>query len=261
MLVHGIDWYVIPFTQEIGTINKIDRLVVHDVFGCEIEIDRADRQYANENRRWSMFTTNVEGEGNNFSEYFILSPSVGSIKRKSEIIEDIRFIRDENANLVWAIESSTENGLGNPILGDERYLEGKDPVNSNHPKRENTHLKYKIQSNIQDHWIPFPLKGLGILEKGALLNLADRPYKDNNGEVVMGRFVNLSNGRVLNPSDHQGFEYLINEEEVPRSGIQVKRYVYLCRWVDGSSFLWIGRTNNSGRGEGSSNLKFDFTTE
>jgi hypothetical protein len=30
-----------------------------------------------------------------------------------------------------------------------------------------------------------------------------------------------------------------------------------ARWIDGSSHLWVGRRKGVGRGEGSSNLRFD----
>jgi hypothetical protein len=35
MLIHGIDWYVLPFTQELGTLCKITTLEVHDVLAAK----------------------------------------------------------------------------------------------------------------------------------------------------------------------------------------------------------------------------------
>ncbi len=50
---------------------------------------------------------------------------------------------------------------------------------------------------------------------------------------------------------------VIEEEEVPRIGASVKRKFQYARSSDGKSWLWIGRSKVAGRGEASSNLRFD----
>lgn len=49
--------------------------------------------------------------------------------------------------------------------------------------------------------------------------------------------------------------YYVNEEEVPRAGIM--RSFRRTRWLNGRTFLWIGRYKEAGKGEGWSNLQFD----
>ena len=49
------------------------------------------------------------------------------------------------------------------------------------------------------------------------------------------------------------------EEEVPREGARITRAYQLARWMDGSTYLWLGRRKTVGRGEGSSGLRFDTT--
>ena len=51
--------------------------------------------------------------------------------------------------------------------------------------------------------------------------------------------------------------YYVNEEEVPRAGKIVTRGYQRARWLDGATFVWIGRRVTTGRGEGSSGLAFD----
>ena len=51
--------------------------------------------------------------------------------------------------------------------------------------------------------------------------------------------------------------YFINEEEIPRAGVIVSRYWQRTRWLNGKTYLWIGRQKEAGKGEGWSNLKFD----
>ena len=53
-------------------------------------------------------------------------------------------------------------------------------------------------------------------------------------------------------------DYLrIEEEEVPRDGIEIKRAFNYARDASGRALLWIGRSKVTGRGEGSSGLRFD----
>jgi len=49
----------------------------------------------------------------------------------------------------------------------------------------------------------------------------------------------------------------IEEQEVPRSGIIIEQSMQRIRWMDGRTFLWVGRRKITGRGEGSSDLTFD----
>ena len=97
-----------------------------------------------------------------------------------------------------------------------------------------------------ENWRPFiPVRKPGttrsIKLQRARLPGADRPIR---GEVL----------RVPGA-------YFIEEEEVPRAGRIVDRRFQRARWIDGTAFLWIGRSSVSGRGEGSSGLAFDHIEE
>jgi hypothetical protein len=53
-------------------------------------------------------------------------------------------------------------------------------------------------------------------------------------------------------------DYLrLEEEEVPRDGAEVKRAFNYARDAKGRAVMWIGRSKRTGRGEGSSGLRFD----
>jgi hypothetical protein len=53
----------------------------------------------------------------------------------------------------------------------------------------------------------------------------------------------------------------LNEEEVPRAGKIVTRSWQRARWLNGATFLWLGRAVITGKGEGSSGLAFDQVVE
>jgi hypothetical protein len=45
--------------------------------------------------------------------------------------------------------------------------------------------------------------------------------------------------------------------ELSRAGLRVRRLVRRLRWTDGAVHLWLGRRAGPGRGESSSDLRFD----
>jgi hypothetical protein len=65
----------------------------------------------------------------------------------------------------------------------------------------------------------------------------------------------------LTPADPQAIlttDFLrLEEEEVPRDGIEIKRAFNYTRDAEGRALLWIGRSKKTGRGEGASGLRFD----
>lgn len=251
MLVHGNDWYVVPFAQDVGSLCRIDNVLVHDVFNETTLVNRAD---ADPETPWSLFATAV-GDGPERADYFILSPSAVGASLQSDPIEEVRFIRDEMANLAWGIERSTENGVGLRWPGHERADQlGSEPLEYHPAADDAPPLKYLLQTRVPEHWIPLvpvrrePGKRAIALQRAAAL----RPGEGDQPERI------LPLGRILNPSDpaHDP-KYWIEEEEIPREGTEVWRRIERSRWLDGSTHFWIARARRPGAGEGRSGLRFD----
>jgi hypothetical protein len=247
MLIHSNDWFVIPFDQPVGTAARIDELVVNDVFGGLTFVERADAAPAPPDARWTCFSI-ATAEGG-LADFFLVPPSASAARLVGEAIEDVRFVRDEQANLVWAIEQMTEGGDGRPWLGRERHVaairrEPKEvvPVTT-------APLLYRLQSFVPWHWFPMlpvlvnPVTGDTVLERGQMV----RPD---------GVTSPLPIGRLLRaPPD--GEPYRVREETVPRTGVKVIREVVRSRSLLGETHLWIARRKLPGRGEGSSGLRYD----
>jgi hypothetical protein len=255
MLLHGNDWYVIPYEQELGTLAKTDSLVVYDVFGHTTLVERADKSpTAPGTNRWTMFSiADVSGTTESLADYFLLPPSTGAATELGAVLEDVRFARDEMANMAWAIERVTESPIGEPRSGRERDAEiaaGQDL--SPTPSTGTAPLRYQIESQVPGNWIPLlgvqndPNNPSIMLEKGASL----RPLKNQTVAAVPAL------GRILNPSAAPA-PYQIFEEEVPRSGARLQRVVYRTRWHNGKTYLWVERRRQAGAGESQSNLRFD----
>ena len=243
-LDYGNDWFLVPIELAIGSIYQTHSLVVTETFGNRTLIRPIDS-----NSPWRMYQHShlrASGREGSAPNLFFLSPSLLK-SLESRPIEEVLFLRDEMANLVWGMERVIESPAENPLNRFEAYLEQKRRLEEEPPVEPVTvpgALRYRLTSEVPDYLTPLmPIrKGQGlILQRGAVLK--------TNGqiEIVPAR------GRIL----QSGQDLSLFEEEVPREGIHVTRSYQFARWIDGSSHLWIGRRKGVGRGEGSSGLQFD----
>ena len=113
-------------------------------------------------------------------------------------------------------------------------------------------LLYRLATDVPYHWFPFvPVAADGVPPTEGVIQLERRPlvrFLAGGTEVVPEPL-----GRVLVAADPLRLE----EDEVPRSGVDVVRTFQLARWTDGGYVLWCGRRRRTGKGEGSSGLRFD----
>jgi hypothetical protein len=251
MLVHGNDWFVIPYEVKVGSLCRVDSLVVRDVFGGDTVVERADRNPISAGVRWSLFSTTADQLPNGFADFMVLPPTAASFMSVGPVLEEVRFVRDQIANMVWAIEETVEGGAGAPRPGHERNL----PIAPT-PVPPGGLPQYRIQTDVPRHWIPFlpvttdSVSGAVVLERGAI--------PDPTSSVAEPiRPV----GRILQPSALVGQRYQICEEEVPRVGVRITRVVCRSRWTDGSTHLWTARSKVAAQGEASSGLAFDKLEE
>ena len=248
-LTYGNDWFVIPIELDVGSLCRTRSLVITDTFGIRTLI-KPSSELDEPRSTWRMFQhASVRGNGpaSPVSNLFILPPALLR-SLESRPIEEVRFLRDEMANLAWAVERVIESPADRPLNRFEAYLEQQqyrardtEEENSSAPKV----LRYRLATEIPDYWIPLmPVRiGQGLrLKRGAVLKT------DGSRGIVQAL------GRVLESNQNLS----LFEEEVPREGIRVTRSFQFTHWIDGSSHLWVGRRKGVGRGEGFSGLQFDI---
>jgi hypothetical protein len=128
-LVYADDWHLVPLELPLGTLTRIRSLRVHDVFGAggPEAIDPAVELGASEQDTWQLFTLADAraSQGSAPAPALFLPPSLGD-REESAPIEEVRFVRDEGANMVFAIEKALRNGLGNPVDGSQAHRERRD---------------------------------------------------------------------------------------------------------------------------------------
>jgi hypothetical protein len=253
MLTQSDDWFVVPFGQAVGSIVKIDQLLVRDVFGEWTLVARADAGAAPGPGRWSMYSITADGAPFGLAGYFLLPPGAARTTLDGPDLEEVRFVRDEQANMCWAVEAVTQDAAGRPWQGRERAPDIPDGTPP--PPATSAPLRYRLQTTAPVNWIPFvPVQVDATRRAVALERAAMQRFVD--GELTAVQPV----GRVLRPTNLDDPDvYRILEEEVARSGTRVLRADRRTRWTDGSTHLWTSRRRRAGMGEAASGLRYDLT--
>ena len=103
-------------------------------------------------------------------------------------------------------------------------------------------IRYVLGTTVPKNWIPF----IAVHAEGSVSE------------------IRLQRARMVGGDPPRGFllreprsPYFVEEEEVPRAGVFVERSWQRARWIDGRTFVWVGRRKTAGRGEGWSQLVFD----
>ena len=414
VIIHSNDWFVIPYEAKIGSLCRINSLIVTDVFGGTTNVKPAKMIERGIGWNvWDIFSLSKESAKSmrevnpcsslSTADFLFIPPTLGR-RYESIPIEEVRFLRDEMANLVWGIESTIRNCLGEPISGYEAYqdqlrrmkkhsykdaatnlhrlaidledstiqalitiidgiafeagiteitdaiannvklteiieiakglvTDDNDDINSiiesiiktaeksqlaevlrltenaaeylvktlkaltpealiSHtndaikilqgiksldnepidvsqkvdyilnkvdeyahdlglPKREEDKgplLSYRFASIIPENWIPYIAVRREVGKRSILLERANMIRND----LTLSPDPLLPKTLLLNSSPK------VNEETVSRAGLKVRLNYQRTRWINGSTYLWMGRSVGPGRGEGSSGLRFDY---
>ncbi len=262
-LVSDNDWFTIPIEMELGELCWVNHITVKDVFGITTVInnDKNTGQYldANPLKIWDAFKIRPsdllrERRQNNEELYkkeeqFLYLPPVTAFRQESRPLEELLFLRDEYANMVWGIERTVCNELGKPTNGYDLHLEMNGPFLKTEEETEDNNKampQFRLASPVPTNWIPY------------------LPFHIDDSNIELRRAVMLRNESKTAPEDIEPLSMLaqndlltIREEAIPRAGVRVQLTKQRVRWTDGQTYIWLGRKVLAGKGEGSSGLTFD----
>jgi len=261
-LVSDNDWFTFPIEMQLGELCWVNRITVKDVFGITTVInnDKDTGQYleANPLKMWDVFKIRPSdlmrerGKSNHElykkEEQFLYLPPVTAFRQESRPLEELLFLRDEYANMVWGIERTVCNELGKPVDGYDLHLELNGPFLKTEKNGENQNAlpQFRLASPVPTNWIPY------------------LPFHIDENNIELRRAVMMRNETNTAPEDIDPLSILaqkdllsIREEAIPRAGVRVQLTRQRVRWTDGQTYIWLGRKVLAGKGEGSSGLTFD----
>ena len=185
-LVYGGDWLLVPVEVPVGSLVRVRSLLVHDTFGQRVRIAPAPGDDG-----WRMFRLSPDGDPG------LLVPPALVVGLHGRDLEEVLLLRDEAANLAWAVERTVEGEHGLPVdRAQAAYASTPEPEA---PHAEGEAFTYRLIE-----------RGARALAPAAAAARAAR----RAGGRARGRRRRRRrpHGRVLSPGA------VLREEEVPREG-------------------------------------------
>ena len=274
--MYGNDWLITPMELKAGMVSAVKGIIVTDVFGSRYFINRPagdesfkSTRYAS---KWEMFTVSKKDayENSDFTTdgHLFFPPSLAR-NEESKPIEEIQFLRDEMANMVWAVEVKINDGCGQTLDGDSFAAVVSDEIESLTPKygeAEETvaDYSYLFQNSVPLNWIPFSPVKFEPGEPNAIREI--RLQRSTMPLFIKDRFVairpctNLMRTGI-NENDKVEKHKFINEEEILAVGTKVMLTHQRTRWFNGKTFNWLGAKKEISRTQANSGLSFDELVE
>lgn len=266
-LIYSNDWMLLPHDVKVGSICNIKDVVVRDVFGQYTKVRAAGYGDNTDWQRWTMYNLTRRGATPTLADTRLFVPQAVIKTMESEPLEKVTFLRDEMANMVFAIESIIQDGFGGGRDGTEAanqlhdYLVRTAPpyVPPAPPVANTAEIAYKLGTTVPENWIPFiPVRLGGVMSHEIQLRRAAMPRIIPGLPTVRIRPRTDLLKEGYDPSIPKWFPYYVFEEEVPRSGAIVTRTWQRTRGMDGKVYTWLGRRKQNGRGEVNSGLEYDL---
>lgn len=115
---YGNDWFSFPLETPVGSMTRVTSLAVVDTFGVldvatpTQEVVSPDGSQTDDGTQWNLFTETLPTHHD--EPGLFLPPTLGD-SFEGDPVERVAFVRDELANLAWAIEDRVEGPYGTSI--------------------------------------------------------------------------------------------------------------------------------------------------
>lgn len=239
------DWFVVPLPLPVGSVSRLHGLIVTNTFGERFLVPHAGLADAAAGTQFTLTVVPSDPASADdlakmarFADVFLLPMMLGA-SLNGTMVEQVSLVRDELANLAWAIELSVEGPAGTPVDRAEQSHRQREAAS---PPSTDTLPRYRLGTEVPEFWIPL------LPEEGHRLRRAAAPrFTDTGIEELEPQ------GRLL----EVGKTLVLLDEEVPREGVRIARRCRFARSVSGQPVLWMARQKGPGKGETSSGLRFD----
>jgi hypothetical protein len=258
-LRYGNDHFIIPVRLDVGSVCRVDSLVVLNTYGEVLRIQPVSvADGGNGPFRLFEHTIKTADGATARDPLFVLFPTLDHVL-SGPPIEEVHFARDEAAEIVWAIEQTAPDSDGIPS---DRTAEALAQFTASTPTASESGAlptpRYITRTDVERNWFPFLLPDPAT---STTLSLADVPPLDAAfppplpwGKVLAPYLPSAPHSGPLSPG------VAIPQEEVTRAGVQIVRRWRYARWINGAQLSWIERQVRPGRGPAASGLTFDLAT-
>lgn len=235
-IVYSPDWHLVPVEVPVGSVARIDWIVVRDTFGVATLVGSTATQAADDAGRLFQ-PANLGGEGDN--PMLVVVPSaLGNLT--SEPLEDVALQRDEMANLAWSIEKLVLGPSGRPVPREWFPTDFDLPDETSEEPHE---LVWRLATRVANPWTPLVavLDEPGVLRRARILDTETTELRTAQSLLLSG-------------------QHDVKDEEVTRAGLQLRMVQQRARTSDGATVVWRSREKRTWKGEASSGLRFDAAT-
>lgn len=261
-LLYSNDWFTVICRQPVGSVAELQGVIVTDTFGWRTLVQPTISPAGEDWTGWDAFSLAPRSSGPSqgpLPQHLYL-PRTLPVINDSEPLEQVVFVRDETADMVWAIEQRIPDGLdGSRDAADasRRMRRNLDPDAVTVRAASSTaELRYILQTEVAENWIPFvPVHLPGQLRAIQLQRGTLRRTIGPEDTLIRPRTSILRDG--IDADDQRVAPYYVHEEEVPRVGVRVQGLLRRARAYDGMPVVWHARRVTTGRGEARSGLAFD----
>lgn len=242
--VYAGDWTIVPCHLPAGSVARVVSLRVLDDYGQRHDIP-ATAVRDGVDRVWRFFE--VEGDDgpdapllrDRLAPLLLVAPALPDTEEGAPL-ERVDMIRDEVANLAWAIERRAVAASGRSV--DRDAAAAPPPVVD-----PGDDWRYEAFTPVPENWIPLV------------------PVRRDDGEVHLRR------GRMAVPPDgaaperllplgrilDAGAPFRVQEAAIPDAGLRLDRRYQRARDADGRVHLWLGRRVRTGAWPATSRVTTD----
>jgi hypothetical protein len=223
------DWYIAPLGQRAGTLRRITELTVIDSFGVVTVIPPVDPE------GWRVFALAPDGGLDPSAAHdllFVPNSAAGIVS--NDDVEDVRFLPDEHANLVWAFELAYRTADGQIVRNGEVAPppEPEPSPDGGTDRSGDPELpRYRFAAAAPPAWIPY----LPRVVPGSAGRIAEMYLRRGRTDPAATVDRPQYHGRIV------GEAWRLDEHEVPPDGLRVRRMHRYARGSDGRAYFWIGR--------------------
>lgn len=297
--MYSNDWMLIPLDTKLGTYIEVSNLEVWDTFGDNFNADNTntvfDKNKASYDQQWCMFNIAPEQLDTKNLLPGLLLPQVFANIVESDPIEEVHFLRDEMANMVWGVETKIPDGAGY-VIDNKAYTEtindfieqknqenltcalgnvADNVLSFNRKENNNTEISasdnydfsYMIQNRVPLNYIPFVPQH--IRKQGSYLDYRETQLRrgkmpcfvytkeqaDKDYYLPVRPVSSLLACKLK--ADGKEEPLTINEEEILQTGVKIVKTYQHGRWFNGQHYHWLGISKKLNELDANSGLTYD----